>query len=227
MTPSAQATGWRPVRRSDLQDLLTRIGAGLRHGTRVFLVGPTSQLYEGWIAESNGLHLAASPPDRSALERALDRPTGSSPRIVLESPGDVIPLPDGHESRARPVTARDAPASGLRLLHFDPYSVSFRLIARGDEDDYRVVLAYLRHGWITVDGMRDLLEGILHRFTDQTIQQDPAEFRRKYKGLLQMWRAEGQGGLMPVASTTSAQSPPSPAPTQTPRARIRRPGTRP
>ncbi len=34
-----------------------------------------------------------------------------------------------------------------------------------------------------------LLASLLPRFTSETLQQDPAEFRRKFKGLLQMWRA--------------------------------------
>ena len=33
------------------------------------------------------------------------------------------------------------------------------------------------------------LSALLPRFSAETIQQDPAEFRRKYEGLLQMWRA--------------------------------------
>jgi hypothetical protein len=37
--------------------------------------------------------------------------------------------------------------------------------------------------------MNALLVDLLPQFTSETIQQDPAEFRRKYKGLLQMWRA--------------------------------------
>jgi hypothetical protein len=63
-------------------------------------------------------------------------------------------------------------------------------VARGDEPDYRTVLRYLRHGWMTLETMDRLLEETLPRFTRETIAQDPAEFRRKYRGLTQMWRAE-------------------------------------
>ncbi|MGQ0605151.1 MAG: hypothetical protein ACT4QE_26035, partial [Anaerolineales bacterium] len=77
----------------------------------------------------------------------------------------------------------------LQVYHFDPYSVAFRLIARGDEPDYHAVIAYLQPDWLTVGEMDALLADLLPRFTSETIQQDPAEFRRKYKGLLQMWRA--------------------------------------
>jgi hypothetical protein len=52
---------------------------------------------------------------------------------------------------------------------------------------------------MTLGEMDRLLEGTLPRFTHETIAQDPAEFRRKYRGLYQMWRAEqrrfrGTGG---------------------------------
>jgi hypothetical protein len=75
------------------------------------------------------------------------------------------------------------------VWHFDPYSVAFRLISRGNEEDYRTVLRYLEHDWITEEEIDALLADLLPRFTTQTIEQDPAEFRRKYKGLRQMWRA--------------------------------------
>jgi hypothetical protein len=75
------------------------------------------------------------------------------------------------------------------VYHFDPYSVAFRFIARGDEPDYHLVLSFLEHGWIRMDEMDALLSGLLPRFSFETIQQDPAEFRRRYKGLRQMWLA--------------------------------------
>jgi hypothetical protein len=180
------------LRRSDCEDILTALSARLAAGARVFLVGETSQLWEGWVEDAPLVHLAAEPAGRAALERAVASAEPSiRGRVLLESPGDVIPLPAGHEVRARPVLATaDGAPPPLTLAHFDPYSVSFRLLARGDEEDYRVVLRYLRHGWVNVPGMDALLLELLPRFTNDTIQQDPAEFRRKYKGLKQMWTAE-------------------------------------
>jgi hypothetical protein len=67
--------------------------------------------------------------------------------------------------------------------------VAFRCLARGDDPDYRTVLRYLRHGWMTLEEMDALLEETLPRFTRETLAQDPAEFRRKYRGLCQMWRS--------------------------------------
>ncbi|HWP38266.1 MAG TPA: hypothetical protein VNL18_12010 [Gemmatimonadales bacterium] len=134
------------------------------------------------------VQLTAEGASRAALATAL---AACDPQVrnraVIESPGDIIPLPSGHESRARAISH-----SSPGLAHFDPYSVSFRLLARGDEPDYHLVLRYLRHGWMTVREMDALLADLLPRFSNETIQQDPAEFRRKYKGLKQMWAAEAQ-----------------------------------
>jgi hypothetical protein len=112
-------------------------------------------------------------------------------RIIEESPAEVIPLPDGYPSRRREIQSHGLPSNGnLKLCHFDPYSVAFRYVARGNEQDYQLVLNFLKHGWIIEEKMNELLNELLPRFSFKTIQQDPAEFRRRYKGLLQMWQAQ-------------------------------------
>jgi hypothetical protein len=106
--------------------------------------------------------------------------------VIEESPADVIPLPAGYRERAIPIVS---PSGTLDLFHFDPYSVAYRFIARGDEPDYHLVLMYLRHGWLHLAELDARLGDLLPRFTSETIQQDPAEFRRRYKGLKQMAEA--------------------------------------
>ena len=68
-------------------------------------------------------------------------------------------------------------------------SVSYRCVARGGELDYKVVLDYLEHGWILEGEMIERLELLLPEFSFDTIQQDPAEFRRRMGGLWQMWES--------------------------------------
>lgn len=163
----------------------------------VFLVGETSQLFEGWRRWASFIELTLEADDAlqdgpayrqalTATQSELELP------VVVESPAEVIPLPDGWEARARPAHAS---TEWLRVFHFDPYSVSFRFIARGDEPDYQLVLQYLSHGWVTVEAMDNLLESVLPRFMAETIAQDPAEFRRRYKSLLQMWRTVRSGAM--------------------------------
>ncbi len=185
------------VDRARLEEFLTRLDAACKGSGRLYLVGETSQLAEGWIPWVERIELTAEveTAGRETFRAALEEIAAALDVEVLEeSPGDVIPLPDGYQERAR-----DAAVAGLtgalELRHFDPCSVALRSIARGDESDYHLVLKYLHHGWMTVETMDDLLRDTLPRFNLRTIQQDPAEFRRKYHGLLQMWRARQASGV--------------------------------
>jgi len=172
-----------------LANFIARLDREFGRPGRLYLVGETTQVFEGWRPWTPRIEFAAgvASEDRGAfarLARSLAAELGVS--AIDEWPGDVIPLPEGYEGRARPAAAG---ARHLALYHFDPYSVAFRFIARGDEPDYHLVLTYLEHGWITVEEMKERLATLLPRFTAETIQQDPAEFRRKCQGLLQMWEA--------------------------------------
>jgi hypothetical protein len=79
---------------------------------------------------------------------------------------------------------------GLLVQHFDPYSVVLRLVARGDEPDYVVALEYLKKGWVDLARLETLLADVVPRFTNETLAQDPAEFRRKFRGLRQLYASE-------------------------------------
>ena len=108
--------------------------------------------------------------------------------VVWESPADVIPLPAGWEERSRPaMIGQGGTGNALELRHFDPYSVVLRLIARGDEPDYVAALEYVLHEWVEPARLEGLLGEVVPRMTNQTLAQDPAEFRRKFKGLRQLY----------------------------------------
>jgi len=190
------------ITRDALVQFITRLDAAFGRPGRLFLIGESTHLYEGWRAWTRQIEFTAdvSMADRrefSGIVAALRADLGVA--VFDESPADVIPLPDGFEDRARPVRGPSAsessapPVTHLTLHHFDPYSVCLRYIARGDEPDYHLVLTYVEHGWVTLDEMNERLEVLLPRFTSETIQQDSAEFRRKYKGLMQMARAVRPG----------------------------------
>ena len=181
------------VTRPILLDFLARLDAAFARPGRLYLIGETTHLFEGWRSWIEHVECCAelAPDDREAFDQAIDAVADDLGIAVRdEAPGDLIPLPDGFEDRHRPI---DGPTTHLRLAHFDPYSLAFRFIARGDEPDYHLVLAYLDHGWLSFEEMETRLAALLPRFSMETIQQDPAEFRRKYKGLLQMWHAVRPG----------------------------------
>ena len=179
------------VTHKDVVDFLARLDTAFARPGRIYLVGETSQVFEKWRNFTTQIEFASdiAPGERESFERIVaDLERELKIPVIDESPGDLIPLPDDHESRARRVTGVEF-LEHLALYHFDPYSVAFRFIARGDEPDYHILLTLLEHGWVTVGEMDAKLSALLPRFTLETIQQDPAEFRRKYKGMLQMWRA--------------------------------------
>lgn len=166
-----------------LDEFLQRIAHSFAGEGAVYLIGETSQVFQSWRGWTAQIDLSSDTSDAdhfasvcAVTARSMDV------KVSDEFPGDLIPLPAGYESRSR-----SAGAFGqLDVRHFDPYSTAFRFIARGDEPDYHLVLTYLKHNWIQMDKMDQLLSQLLPHFSMDTIQQDPAEFRRKYKGLLQM-----------------------------------------
>ena len=166
-----------------------RTPSATKEGPTLYLVSATSHLAEGWRDRAPCLELAGD----AVLEPAVRAAAATLDLdLTWESPADVIPLPHGWESRARPVTeplgqAQDA--AGLLLRHFDPYSVVLRLVARGDEPDYVAGLEYVRNGWVDPKKLESLLDDLLPRFTRATLAQDPAEFRRKFRGLRQLINA--------------------------------------
>ena len=171
----------RPV----LVKFLRRLDAQVSGGTRFYLVGESSLVLEGWREWTDQIIYALDGADERSVIKRLSKELELP--VLHEPPHEIVPLPNGWERRARPWDAADL--TRLSVLHFDPYSTAFRLIARGDEPDYFVVIAFLEHGWIELEEMDRKLADLLPQFTAETIQQDPAEFRRKYKGLRQLWKS--------------------------------------
>lgn len=187
------------VNQKRLSEFLAELDAMFARPAQVYLIGETSQVFEGWRPWTDRVELTVEVPfqNRADFERLIRQlAAGLEIAVLQESPAEVIPLPADYRQRAR--DAAPDPEIGrvwevLQVYHFDPYSVAFRYIARGSEPDYHLVLHYLKHGWMTEEGMEHHLKGLLPRFTRETIQQDPAEFKRRYKGLLQMWRSVSPG----------------------------------
>jgi hypothetical protein len=159
-----------------------RATSGELRRDRLYLVSRTSHLAEGWCERVPALELAGGAELGEAVREAA-RALGVD--LVWESPADVIPLPAGWEERSRP--AMIGPGGALEVRHFDPYSVVLRLIARGDEPDYVAALEYVLHGWVEPARLESLLGEVVPRMTNETLAQDPAEFRRKFKGLRQLY----------------------------------------
>lgn len=194
------------VDRPALQSLVDALRDTVTQPGRLFLIGETSQLAEDWRPRVSQLLLTSGGDDgaREATTAAVQTAASRlGMRIVWESPEDVVPLPDGADQRHRATEHTWSIHGGIfEILHYDPYSVICRGIARGDEPDYHTALAYLEHGWVTEARLVELFEGLIPRLSAESIAQDPAEFRRKLKGLLQMWRAQAGERAMLVEPET-------------------------
>lgn len=191
---------------ADLKAVIAVLRRSVVTPARLYLVSRTSHLVEGWRVVTPALELAddgrvsgvADAVRATCLERGVD--------LIWESPADIIPMPVGWEERSRPVSGQ--PAGPLQVHHFDPYSAVLRLIARGDEPDYVTALAYIRHGWVEPARLEGLLNEVVPRMTMKTLAQDPAEFRRKFKGLRQIYTrdhgAYSPGGTRVAEAVASA-----------------------
>jgi len=159
----------------------------------IYRVGETSLGVENLRRYTDRIDFCSSvdAPDRERFNAVVTSVAGQmNLKVSDEFPGEVIPLPAGYKERHRELTGEnDFATDTLTVSHFDPYSVSYRFIARGSEPDYHAVLKYLEHGWIDEGELAERLQVLIPEFSFDTIQQDPAEFRRRMGGLWQMWNA--------------------------------------
>jgi hypothetical protein len=160
---------------------------------QIFLIGETSQLIEGWQRWNTQIdfYSVVAPSARESFDSLVETVSSRTGiTAVDEFPGDVVPLPEEYALRSRPLSDPSWYQDlGLKFEHFDPSSVSYRYIMRGSEEDYNLVLRFLERSWITEVELDSRLEKLLPKLTFESIQQDPAELRRRYSGLKQMWRA--------------------------------------
>jgi hypothetical protein len=187
---------------ADLSTLVAAVRQRLSAPARLYLVSRTSHLAEGWCDRVPAFELAGDPGRLELGQAVREAASTLGIDLVWESPADVIPLPVGWQERCRPATIGQSGAGnalepgvpaprtlrgGVEIWHFDPYSVVLRLVARGDEPDYVAALQYLRHRWVEPARLESLLGEVVPRMTSETLAQDPAEFRRKFKGLRQLY----------------------------------------
>ena len=173
---------------AELGTLIAAVRRSVAAPARLYLVSRTSHLAEGWCERVPAFELAGDAGRAELGEAVREAGRAIGVDLVWESPADVIPLPVGWEERSRPaMIGHGGTGNALELRHFDPYSVVLRLIARGDEPDYVAALQYVLHEWVEPARLEGLLGEVLPRMTSQTLAQDPAEFRRKFKGLRQLY----------------------------------------
>ncbi len=179
-----------PVDRQRIERFLRELGKRFRRPGRVYLVGGTTMVYEGFRAQTLDIDLTfdVQAEDHADFIRTVRTLKNELDLNVEEaSPGDFIPLPPGHEHRAQYIDRYGQ----LEVFHFDLYSTALSKIERGTEEDYADVLALLHSGRIDADQLRSSFEQILPDFETASLRGDPDEFQRKFDALMEMWAEEG------------------------------------
>jgi len=108
------------ITRDRLSEYLTAVVAAYPHPGRLYLIGETSQLFEGWREWVEAVEVAGEvePEHAGELSEAIySVAVRLGVEVIEESPADVIPLPAGYSKRAIPI---EAPAGPLHLFHFYP-----------------------------------------------------------------------------------------------------------
>jgi len=108
--------------------------------------------------------------------------------IEEASPQEFLPLPPGHQERARFVGR----FGQVDVFHFDPYSVALSKIERGSEVDFADVVGLLDAGWLDFHVLQGHFEAILPGMAELSLRADPREFQRKFSHLKSLWGA-GKG----------------------------------
>jgi hypothetical protein len=178
-------SGRPPVDRVRIEEFLGRLGQRFRRPGRLYLVGGTTMVFEGFREQTLDIDIAfdVANDDHSVFIQAVRELKEELPVNVEEvSPGDFIPLPEGYENRCEFVGR----FGQLDVFHFDLYSTALSKIERGTEEDYADVLSLISANRIVWNTLEACFADILSRFGADSLKQDPDEFERKFEALRQM-----------------------------------------
>jgi hypothetical protein len=167
---------YSPVDQSILRIVLRDLAAQLRFPLRLYLVGGTTLIYEGWRNSSKDMDFGAefdSQFDGLFTRTVQELKRKYNVSIELVTPKDFIPLPLGWQSRCRFIQRLGT----LDIFHFDPISNSLSKIERGKAQDFEDVGTLLREGWVTVQALEDAAIEIAPRYFRESLRKDPAKMQ--------------------------------------------------
>lgn len=176
-----------PVDAARIQAFLTALGGRFEGRGRVFLVGGTCLVYEGFRAQTLDIDMTyeLQAGEHGSFVRTVQRLKHELQVNVEEvSPAEFIPLPSGADERARYVGR----FGGLDVYHFDPYSTALSKIERGREGDFADALTLLHHGWITWANLEQRFAEILPTYEVASLKADRPSFERKFSVLRDRWQ---------------------------------------
>ena len=170
-----------PADRERIERFLTRLGASVSEPGRIYLVGGTTMVYEGFRATTMDIDLLVEADNPGVIVAAVrDLKDALDINVEFASPRDFIPLPAGWRERSIYI-GRYGP---LDVFHFDLYSMALSKIERGAERDFQDVVALVRSGRIDPAELDTAFHEIAPRIaTEGMAGMDPAVFAEHYRYL--------------------------------------------
>jgi len=179
-----------PANQGDIRRFLRRLGDEFRGAGRLYLVGGTTLVLEGYRQQTIDLDIVfdVNPAQADEFVRVV-RELKDRLNVNVEeaSPADFIPLPAGYADRHVYVGR----FGQLDVFHFDLYSVALSKIERGREGDYADVITLLQNGRLDWGRLEDYYREILPEMGRRSLKQDPEEFELNFRALAEQWRAAG------------------------------------
>jgi hypothetical protein len=135
---------------AEILEFVQRLGGRYSGSATLLLLGGSALCLLGNPRRTLDIdYLAAGPLDHVAeLQATVDTVAAEMKLEVEVVPlGELIPLPDGAESRHRHV----GQFGGLTVCVFDPYSIALSKVDRGFEADLQDVVFLIRQGIINLE----------------------------------------------------------------------------
>jgi hypothetical protein len=166
--------------RDRIEAFLSALAREAPHPTRLFLVGGTSAVIEGWRDSTMDIDLVIR-PESDALLRAIPALKEKlNLNVELAAPDHFIPVLPGWESRSPEIKR----IGNVVILHYDFTAQALSKIERGHVRDLADVRAMLSRGLIARSELRAQyaqIEPELYRYP----AIDPASFRQALESLLE------------------------------------------
>ena len=178
------------VNRERITLLLGEVGQRFHRPARLYLVGGTSLVFEGYREGTLDVDLTieVSADGHSELIRALQEIILALDMNIEEaSPGDFIPLPAGYADRHIFVGRYGQ----VDVFHFDLYSTSLSKVERGRRQDLDDVVALLHHDRIEWARLESMFREILPLMGQKSLKQRPQNFALNFEALRAVWNSAG------------------------------------
>lgn len=151
-----------PAGAEQVRAFVRALGRCLSAPARVYLVGGTTAVLEGWRESTVDIDLRAE-PDEEILRALPDLKERLGVNVKLASPADFLPELPGWRERS-PFVGREG---RLEVFHYDLYSQALAKLERGFAQDLADVQAMVASGAVVPGRLAELLAAVepqLYRF---------------------------------------------------------------